>query len=358
VYALSVLYLLAGHAPYQGDRDAVLRAVAAGPPPPLPAVTPGVPRDLAAVVARAMAPAPRDRYRTAHELTADLRAFLTGQLVSAHHYSTGETLRRWLARHRNAVAVAMVLTAALVVTAAISIGGITHERDRATTALAALRARDAELALRQAESALARDPTEAMAWLKQAVRGGDPGWRARALAEDAVRRGVARRIVHLDGAAGAMAGDGARLVLLDHGGGAWTWRDGTLVRVATGPPGEAAVALAGDRAVIGDRGGDLRQVDLASGAVAVLAHGAAMRKMRRSRRGWSADADGVVRGRLARRSRSANRRRGVGGRVRPAVRGRSAARTASSSSAAPAPRGRSPRTAARSVGWCSSMPRR
>ena len=180
VYALgAILYhLLAGHAPYQGDRDAVLRAVAAGPPPPLTAVTPGVPRDLAAVVARAMAPAPRDRYRTAHELTADLRAFLTGQLVSAHHYRASETLRRWLARHRNAVAVATVLTAALVVTAAISIVGITHERDRATTALAALRARDAELALRQAESALARDPTEAMAWLKQAVRGGDPGWRA------------------------------------------------------------------------------------------------------------------------------------------------------------------------------------
>ena len=300
VYALgAILYhLLAGHPPYQGDRDAVLRAVAAGPPRPLPEVTPGVPRDLAAVVARAMAPAPRDRYRTAHELTADLRAFLTGQLVSAHHYSTGETLRRWLARHRNAVAVAMVLTAALVVTAALSIGGITHERDRATSALAALRARDAELALRQAESALGRDPTEALAWLKQAVRGGDPGWRARALAEDAIRRGVARRIVHLDGAAGALAGDGHRLVLLDHGGGAWTWRDGTLVRLGDGPPGEAVVALAGDRAVIGHRAGDVRQVELVGGAVAVLAHGAATRAVAIDAAGavWSADVDGVVRG--------------------------------------------------------------
>jgi WD40 repeat protein/tRNA A-37 threonylcarbamoyl transferase component Bud32 len=300
VYALgAILYhLLAGHPPYQGDRDAVLRAVAAGPPPPLPAVTPGVPRDLAAVVARAMAPAPRDRYRTAHELTADLRAFLTGQLVSAHHYSTGETLRRWLARHRNAVAVAMVLTAALVVTAAISIGGITHERDRATSALAALRARDAELAMRQAESALGRDPTEALAWLKQAVHGGEHAWRARALAEDAIRRGVARQLVHLDGAAATIASDGQRLVLGDVGGGLWTWRDGALVRLARGRAGEVAVALAGRRAVVGDAGGEVHEVDVTTGQRRSLVRGAAMRQVAIDGDGapWSADRDGVVRG--------------------------------------------------------------
>ena len=45
------------------------------------------PRDLVAIVDRAMAPEPVDRYSDAGELAEELRRFLTGQLVGAHRYT-------------------------------------------------------------------------------------------------------------------------------------------------------------------------------------------------------------------------------------------------------------------------------
>jgi hypothetical protein len=130
VYALgAMLYeLIAGVGPHRGDTvDDALRKIVAGEIAPLPGSTP---RPLAAIVAKAMARAPADRYPDAGELAADLRRFMTDQLVGAHRYTLAERALRWLRRHRIAVAA----VAALLGFAAWTWWSARRERDRAITA--------------------------------------------------------------------------------------------------------------------------------------------------------------------------------------------------------------------------------
>jgi hypothetical protein len=91
----------------------VLAAAASERPQPLTEREPDAPPDLAAIVEKAMELEAGRRYPTARELAEDLRRFLTGQLVSAHRYSPGQLLRRWVRHHRAAVTVAAVLGLAL-----------------------------------------------------------------------------------------------------------------------------------------------------------------------------------------------------------------------------------------------------
>jgi WD40 repeat protein len=131
VYALgAILYhVLAGHAPYRGNNDAVLAAVTSAPPPAITA--PGAPRDLVSIVEKAMARDPAGRYASAGELAAELVAFQAGRLVEAHRYSRGELVRRWMRRHRAAVVVSMVASAVLVSGGVLAVAKILGERDRA-----------------------------------------------------------------------------------------------------------------------------------------------------------------------------------------------------------------------------------
>jgi tetratricopeptide (TPR) repeat protein len=141
VWALgAILYhLLAGSPPWSGKSAAeAIAAVGVEPPPPVEAREPDAPRDLLAIVRKAMAPRPDDRYPSARELATDLRRFQTGQLVSVQHYSTLELLRRWLSKHRALVAVAAVLTLALALSVAAGFVGTKRqarvaesERDKA-----------------------------------------------------------------------------------------------------------------------------------------------------------------------------------------------------------------------------------
>jgi tetratricopeptide (TPR) repeat protein len=141
VYALGAMlyYTLAGTPPHAGATAAeILKAVVSQPPTPLEEREPDVPEELCAIVRKAMAPDPKDRYPSAQELAADLKRFETGQLVSVHSYSPLELLRRWLRRHRAAVTVAAVLTAALLAALVYGVAGIrrqarmaAEERDKA-----------------------------------------------------------------------------------------------------------------------------------------------------------------------------------------------------------------------------------
>lgn len=108
VYALgAILYhLVAGAPPYEGATAAlVIQRVLAGPPPPLGEREPDVPRDLAAIVARAMAREPADRYPSARELAEALRGFAGRQMLGAYAYS--------LRRHRVLLTVCAALIALL-----------------------------------------------------------------------------------------------------------------------------------------------------------------------------------------------------------------------------------------------------
>jgi len=136
VYSLGAMlyHILAGRMPYHGARSAsdLLVRVIAGPPAALQTIVPETPADLVAVVDKAMARDPADRYPTAGELAADLRRFQTGRLVGAHRYSSWQLVRRWLSRHRGVVAVSALAVIALAALAATSVARIRGERDAAT----------------------------------------------------------------------------------------------------------------------------------------------------------------------------------------------------------------------------------
>ncbi len=132
VYAIgAILYhVLAGRWPYAGRPD-VLHAVVAGAPTPLAELAPEAPPELVAIATKAMARAPADRYASAESLAADLRRFVSGQLVGAHRYSAWQLVRRWIARHRAVVITVAVALIALAVAAVISVREIAAERDEA-----------------------------------------------------------------------------------------------------------------------------------------------------------------------------------------------------------------------------------
>jgi tetratricopeptide (TPR) repeat protein/tRNA A-37 threonylcarbamoyl transferase component Bud32 len=136
VYALgAILYhVLSGRPPITGTaRDAVLATVVAGGVAPLASAQQGVPADLLAIVAKAMAFEPADRYADARDLAQDLRKFQTGQLVGARRYAWPHLVARWLRRHRTAVAVAAVAIVVLAVVGAVSLRTIVAAERTAQT---------------------------------------------------------------------------------------------------------------------------------------------------------------------------------------------------------------------------------
>ncbi|MBL8621007.1 MAG: serine/threonine protein kinase [Myxococcales bacterium] len=95
IYALgAILYqLVAGTAPYDvsgahsaASGDPVWAQVVAGPPRPIAVIAADVPLELVAIIERAMARAPADRYPDAPALAAALQAFLTHQ--TSHRVAT------------------------------------------------------------------------------------------------------------------------------------------------------------------------------------------------------------------------------------------------------------------------------
>jgi serine/threonine-protein kinase len=97
-------------------------AAARGKKAPLDAIDgkPGrVPRELRAIVARATAFSPDDRYPSVHALADDLRRYMRGAAVSALPETPLDTLLRWMSRHRRTTLLAFIgvlAAAALVIT--------------------------------------------------------------------------------------------------------------------------------------------------------------------------------------------------------------------------------------------------
>jgi tetratricopeptide (TPR) repeat protein len=134
VYGLGALlyHVLSGRPAYAGgSAKEVIAQVLAGPPPALESRAPELPPDLVAIVRKAMMPDSAERYPSGKEMAEDLRRYTTGQLVSAHFYSTAALARRWLRRNRVVVTVAGVLVALLCALAIVAAARIVRERDRA-----------------------------------------------------------------------------------------------------------------------------------------------------------------------------------------------------------------------------------
>lgn len=131
VYALgAILYeLFEGRPPYVGRTASELIACVLDAPPP-PLSSRGIAPELVTIVTRAMARDSSARYPDAGALAEDLRRYLQGQLVGAHHYSLRELFVRWLRRHRAVTAVAVLGVVALAVTIGVSMSRLVAERDR------------------------------------------------------------------------------------------------------------------------------------------------------------------------------------------------------------------------------------
>ncbi len=124
---------------------AVLHELVAGVPPvrsearpdataPLRTLSPDAPAELAAIVARALAPEPGDRYSDAAALADDVAAYLAGGRVRAHRYTALEIGLRFARTWRVPL---LIVGAALLVIATILVLGnlrLREQRDRALTA--------------------------------------------------------------------------------------------------------------------------------------------------------------------------------------------------------------------------------
>ena len=155
VYALgAILYeMLTLEPPATGATAwAVVAKVVVGdiPPPRTRAPRRGIPAELEAVVVRAMALAPEDRYASVADLAADLRAYVDGRLLVAAHYSLGARLAKLARRRRGPL-----LAAAAVLAVAVAVGGAVVQRSR--------RERDLQVdrALAAADAAVAGQPDAA-----------------------------------------------------------------------------------------------------------------------------------------------------------------------------------------------------
>ena len=156
-----VLYeLLAGGRPFEGDSaPGVLAAVRRAEPRPLPD---GVPAELAAIVMRALAHDPGERYPDARAFAADLERHLGGERVRAHTYRPIEMLGRLVRAWRAPLLVAAVAVVAVVGVSVVAWSGTAGERDRAREAEKSLR-----MALAHSDGLLAQalvlQATEALA---------------------------------------------------------------------------------------------------------------------------------------------------------------------------------------------------
>ena len=203
----------------------------------------GIDDDLAAILDKALQPAPADRYADAGALAADLKAFKSGARIAARSYSLVALLAHWTRRHRAAAVSAAV---ALVVAAAAGtwfVRSLAVARDRADAALARTEAVKDELTLEHAELLLRTDPTAAFE-LMQDYQG-----------RDAARRDMLRAKARGLGLARWHATPHARPIFLarplEDGSVATLGADGRLVKVAPGGTGHTVADQASSLAIFG-----------------------------------------------------------------------------------------------------------
>jgi tetratricopeptide (TPR) repeat protein/tRNA A-37 threonylcarbamoyl transferase component Bud32 len=137
VFSLGAMlyHLLAGAPPYQArTATEVVEAAMTNKVIPLRQRAKNAAPDLLAIVERAMARDPADRYPNARELAEELRRFQTGQLVATHHYSAAQRIRRLVRKHRAAVAIGSGALVVIAIGGALAIRSIVTERDAAMAA--------------------------------------------------------------------------------------------------------------------------------------------------------------------------------------------------------------------------------
>jgi serine/threonine protein kinase/tetratricopeptide (TPR) repeat protein len=144
VYALGLtLYELLARRPAfeKSDRAELIRQVTHEQPPRLRSLDPTIPRDLETVVHKAIEREPGRRYGDAAALAADLRRFVEGRPIRARRVSPPEHAWRWCRRNPAVAGLGATAFLAMAIGTAVS----TTQAIRARRAVAAARAREAEM---------------------------------------------------------------------------------------------------------------------------------------------------------------------------------------------------------------------
>ena len=290
VYTLGVmLYELASDELPYGERDlplpVLVHAISEDEPVRLGKRAPALRGDLEAITSKALEKAPAARYHSVAALADDVRRFREHLPVSVRVPSALERARRYVRRRplvaaSAAAAVVAVTTFAVVVT--LLWLDARAARRTADDARGRAEARTNQLVLRQARGALARDPTEALAWLATLTPRGVDAGAAWAVADEAIARGVAKDVLHAhtdevhwvepsgdgfvsggyDGRAIAWDGAGPRVVFTAPHGRVHVVRPSPSGELAIGGDDGAVTVIGRDGAAIALRGhaGDVQHV--------------------------------------------------------------------------------------------------
>jgi WD40 repeat protein len=197
VYSLGVILfeILTGRVPHQGETmSEVIRRVSEDAAPDALSLAKDAPPELAGICRKAMSRKRGQRYRSAHELAADIQRFQAGLLVKAYAYKPWETLRILYKRYQTPVNAAAIATAAILITFAVAFVQVVraNEAEREARIAAeqsereAIEARDAadraayaasiQLANLQAQGKLYRESTNVMLAVEEELRGWEWGY--------------------------------------------------------------------------------------------------------------------------------------------------------------------------------------
>ena len=108
--------ILTGTRPYESADDnpvTLLKRIAFGPARRVEELCPEAPAELRAIAARAMAKAPAARYQSAKEIADEVTAWLDGRPIRAYDYSTLESMRLFVRRHKAWTGAALAIVAAV-----------------------------------------------------------------------------------------------------------------------------------------------------------------------------------------------------------------------------------------------------
>lgn len=205
VYALGVILyqLLLGKLPHDvsGNSIEVMRRIANEEPARPRTIDPRLSRDLEAILLKALARAPEQRYASADALTRHIDLFLDGRPIVDLHLGRMHDLGKLIRRHKYKLLMAATV---LAIIAGVSIGAyvqVTRERDRAEASAALTAAMNDYLInmldVPAAELLLAKPPTLVEVLDRAALRL-DSAFPDEPRVEAAIRRTIGRTNLLLD----------------------------------------------------------------------------------------------------------------------------------------------------------------
>ncbi|MBX3474945.1 MAG: protein kinase [Planctomycetes bacterium] len=132
VYALGAILfeLVTGRPPFEGNARQIIDEVSKAGPPAPQSILPEAPPELCALVEKALARDRAQRMAGAQQLAEQVQAYRDGRALNVYQYSSGELLKRFVARNKGAVGVAAILLLALAVAGVWFWASIVAEQSR------------------------------------------------------------------------------------------------------------------------------------------------------------------------------------------------------------------------------------